>query len=120
MVDQQKIQKAYYLEKKSMRDIAKEQGHSRNTVKKAVETHEPFEYKRKKPVPSPVLGPYKEQLEQLEARNKELPRKQRYTTGKMYEIIREAGYTGAESTVRYYIGQMRKKWICRWTGVKHW
>jgi transposase len=109
MVEQQKIRESYYLEKKSMREIAREQGHSRNTVKKAVETHKPFEYKRKKPAPAPVLGPYKEQLEQLEEENKRLPRKQRYTTHKMYEIIREAGYTGAESTVRYYVGQLRKQ-----------
>jgi len=109
MVDQLRIREAYYVEQKSMREIAREQGHSRNTVKKAVESAEPFDYQRKKPVPAPVLGPYKEKLIELVEANHDLPRKQRYTTRKMYEIIREEGYQGAESTVRYFVGQVRKK-----------
>lgn len=108
VADQQRIREAYYLEKKSMRVIAREQGHSRNTVKKAVREEKPFRYERQGGYPSPVLGPYKERLQELVEANRQLPRKQRYTTRKMYEIIQAEGYQGAESTVRYYVGQVRK------------
>lgn len=41
-VDQHRIRKAYYVEKKSIRAIARDEGHSRHTVKKAVQQEEPF------------------------------------------------------------------------------
>lgn len=109
VADQLEIREAYYIEKKSMRTIAREQGRSRNTVKKAVEASEPFQYTRKAPARAPVLGPYKGRLEELVKTNQRLPRKQRYTTRKMYEIIKAEGYEGAESTVRRYVGQLGKR-----------
>jgi len=108
VADQFRIRQAYHHEKKSMRAIARELGYSRNTVKKAIEQEEPFAYERRKPRAAPVLGPYKKRLQELVEDNRSLPRKQRYTTHKMYEIIREEGYQGAESTVRYYVAQVRK------------
>ncbi len=109
MADQLQIREAYYIQKKSMREIAREQGHSRNTVKKAVEEKAAFQYTRKEPTPSPILGPYKKRLKELVKANARLPRKQRYTTRKMYEIIQGEGYEGAESTVRRYVGELRKR-----------
>jgi transposase len=135
VADQYRIRQAYYIEKKSQREIAREFGYSRNTVKKAIEQEEAFKYRRQQVVKAPVLGPYKERLKELVEANRELPRKQRYTARKMYDIIREAGYQGAESTVRYQVAQLRKApannvftsrwnmsqgWICRWTGAKLW
>lgn len=108
VVDQHRIRKAYYVEKKSIREIARDEGHSRNTVKKAVQQEEPFRYQRTKAVPAPVLGPYKARLQELVDANRSLPRKQRYTSRKMYEILVAEGYRGAESTVRYCVGQLRK------------
>lgn len=108
VVDQHRIRKAYYVEKKSLREIAREEGHSRNTVKKAVEQAEAFRYQRSKAAPAPVLGPYKARLEEWVEANRHLPKKQRYTSRKMYEMLVTEGYRGAESTVRYCVGQLRK------------
>jgi transposase len=109
VANQYRIRQAYYIEKKSRREIARELGYSRNTVKKAIEQDKPFGYRRQHASPSPVLGPYKERLRELVEANRELRRKQRYTARKMYEVIREEGYGGAESTVRYYVAQLRKE-----------
>ena len=57
---------------------------------------------------APVLGAYKAQIEALLVENERLPRKQRYTSGKIYRTLRQAGYQGAESTVRAYVSQRRK------------
>jgi transposase len=78
-------------------------------VKKAIERDKPFEYRRQHASPSPVLGPYKERLRELVEANRDLGRKQRYTARKMDEVIREEGYGGAESTVRYYVAPLRKE-----------
>jgi len=88
VAEQYRIRQAYYIEKKSQREIAREFGYSRNTIKKASEQEEVFTYRRQQPAKAPVLGPYKERLKELVAANRELPRKQRYTARKMYDIIR--------------------------------
>jgi transposase len=54
------------------------------------------------------LGPYKERIQGLLAENKTLPRKQRWTTPTIMRVIEAEGYQGAESTVRHYVGQVRK------------
>ena len=105
----ERIRRAYYVEKKSMRQIEREFRHSYWTVCKALDASGPEPYQSRKAKVAPVLGPYKAQIEQLLAENTKLPRKQRYTSKKIYQAIRSAGYQGAESTVRYYMAQKRKE-----------
>jgi transposase len=77
-------------------------------VRKALENSSPKAYTLSAAKDAPKLGAYKAQIEALLAESERLPRKQRYTSGKIYQIIRQAGYQGAESTVRYYVSQQRK------------
>jgi transposase len=105
----ERIRRAYYIEKKSIRQIEREFRHSYWTVRKALDASGPEPYQLSRPKVAPVLGPYKAQIEQLLAENAGLPRKQRYTSKKIYQTIRRAGYQGAESTVRYYVSQKRKE-----------
>jgi len=105
----ERIRRAYYVEEKSMRTIAKELGHSRETVKKAVLSAQPRQYKLKKERPSPKLGAYKEQIKKLVAENEGLPRKQRYTWQKIYEAIKKEGYEGSGSNVRHYLAGINWK-----------
>ena len=58
---------------KSMRQIAEELGHSRDTVKKAIESAKPATYTLRKPRPAPVLGPYKARIDELLVQNERLP-----------------------------------------------
>ncbi|MHC4752296.1 MAG: IS21 family transposase [Planctomycetota bacterium] len=104
----EQIRRAYFLENKSMRQIAREMEISRNTVRKALDRAS-WEYTLSKPRPVPVLGPYKERINELLAENARLPRKQRYTSHLIYQAIHSEGYTGAESTVRRYVGQQRRE-----------
>ena len=107
--DREKIRRAYFIENKSQRQIARELGHSRKTVRKAIESAEPAMYALRRPRPAPVLGAYKVRIDELLAENERLPRKQRYTGRKIYEDIEADGYTGSESTVRGYIAQRRRE-----------
>jgi transposase len=106
--DYERVRRAYYIEKKSIRRIEREMGHSYWTVRKALDASEPEPYQLRQAKVAPVLGPYKAHIEQLLAENGRLPRKQRYTSKKIYQAIRAAGYPGAESTVRYFVAQQRK------------
>ena len=103
------IRRAYYLEHKTIRQIARELKRSRTTVEKAIDEAKPTGYKLTEPRPAPVLGAYKAMIDELLEGNKKLPRKQRYTAHKMFEAVQAKGYSGAESTVRGYIGAWRNE-----------
>jgi len=107
--DRECIRRAYFAKHKSIREIARELGHSRKTVRKALESAEPDQYTLQEQRPAPILGSYKELIDQLLDQSQKMPRKQRYTTHKIYEHIRAAGYTGSESGVLGYIAQKRKE-----------
>ena len=103
----ERIRRAYHVEGKSMRAIERDLGHSYWTIRKALEHSTPPGYRMKRLRGSPVLGPYHAQIDELLASEKDLPRKQRYTSKKIYEIIKSAGYGGAEPTVRGYVSKQR-------------
>lgn len=105
--EREKIRRAYFLEGKSIRRIAKDLHHSRTTVANAIASAEEKTYALQEPREAPVLGPYKARIDELLAENERLPRKQRYTGYKIYEDIYNRGYRGSESGVRRYIGQRR-------------
>jgi transposase len=103
------IRRAYFIENKSIRAIARELGCSRKTVRKALESAEPGEYTLGVSREAPVLGEYKAHIERLLEQNATMPRKQRYTTHKIYLELRQAGYSGSESGVRGYIAKKRRE-----------
>lgn len=70
--DRERIRRAYFTEKKSQRQIAKELGHSRKTVRKALESAEPSSYRIRKPREAPVLGPYKDRIDEILEENERL------------------------------------------------
>ena len=103
-----KIRRMYYIEGKSVRQIARETGYARETVAKLAKQQNPPKYKREQAYSAPVLKPFKERLREMVRENEKLPRKQRWTTPRMFEQLVSEGYQGAESTVRHYVGQIRK------------
>lgn len=105
----EQIRRAFFVEGKSIRRIAREFRCSRPTVRKAIASAEPEVYTPIMPRPAPVLGPYKAQVDDLLTENERLPRKQRYTSHKIYETLWADGYTGSESGVRGYIAQRRRE-----------
>ena len=106
--DRERIRRGYYVEKKSIHLLAREEGCNRVTICKALaENSHPFK-PIARPRPSPVFGPYKERVKLLLEENTKLPRKQRYTAHRIYEILREEGFQGSESTVRLYVSRHKQ------------
>lgn len=101
--DKEQIRRAYYLEKKSMRQIARETRYCRQTVEKAIENVPAHPYRLRQPRPAPVFGAYQARVEALLQENTRLPRKQRYTAHRIFAIIEAEGYQGSESRVRHYV-----------------
>jgi transposase len=101
------IRRAYHVEGKSIRDIARAFRCSRVTVRKAITSAGPAAYSMAAPRPSPMLDPFKARIDELLTQSERMPRKQRYTAKRIFDVIREEGYEGSEPTVRRYVGERR-------------
>jgi transposase len=104
----ERIRRAYYMEGKSMRQIAREYHHSRHTIKKALASPEESSYALKEAREAPVLGPYKARITELLAENEQLPGKHWLTGHRIFQLLQQDGYQGSESGVLVYLWQLRK------------
>jgi len=106
--DYESIRKAFYVEGLSIREISKRLHHGRNLVRKAIDHAQPESYRLEKQRPGRVLAPYKPKIDALIAESEQLPRKQRYTGHKIYQLIQVDGYQGCEGNVHHYVSQQKK------------
>jgi transposase len=108
-VDQkEQIRRAFYIEGKSIRQVAREQHHCRRTVRAAIQDAGPSHYKLNGPRARPVLGPFVAIIDDWLARDRFSPPKQRHTARRIYHrLVEEHGFTGGESTVREYVHKHR-------------
>lgn len=108
--DREAIRRAYFDEHKSIRAIAEEMHHGRETVSAALMDDPALpQYRRTVGYAAPKLGEYKERIEQLLLESERLPRKQRYTAHKIYLALLAQGYGGSESSVRGYVAYWRQR-----------
>jgi transposase len=110
-VDQkEQIRRAFFIEGKSIRQIAREQHHCRRTIRAAIRDAGPSRYKLTQPRPRPVLGPFVAVIDEWLAGDQLSPPKQRHTARRIYHrLVEEKGYTGGESTVREYVRRHHPK-----------
>src|SRR5205085_310699 len=102
------IRRMYHLEQQSGRQIAKTLGISRQSVSKALQSDLAPTYTLSKPREAPQLGSYKARIDELLSENRHLPRKQRYTAHKIFQLVQREGYAGSESSVQGYAVHWRK------------
>ncbi|MFQ5813886.1 MAG: IS21 family transposase [Anaerolineae bacterium] len=102
------IRRAYFVDGLSIREIGRRLHHGRRLIRNAIADAGPFRYQLQSPRPAPILGPYKQRIDELLEESEQQPRKQRYTARRIFQLIREEGYPGGESTVRRYVGRKRR------------
>jgi transposase len=106
--DYEKIRKAYYVEGLSIRAISRQLGHCRKAIRKALDHAEPEGYQRKKTHTAPMIAPYQSRIEELIKESEQMPRKQRYTGHKIYQLLQMEGYRGSESNLHRYVSLQRR------------
>jgi len=95
------IRTAHRIYNKNVSEIARETGHSRNTVKKVLRG-EYTGYSKRKTQPCPVLGPFRDVIYKWLEEDLGKPKKQRHTAKRIYtRLVKELGFTGSETTVRH-------------------
>ncbi|MFH0782485.1 MAG: IS21 family transposase [Pseudomonadota bacterium] len=101
------IRTAHRVYGKNITELARQTGHSRNTIKKAIHG-EPWGYKDRQSQPSPVLGPYQTIIDEWLKKDQEQPKKQRHTGRRVFNrLVVEHGFTGCESSIRRYVRQTK-------------
>lgn len=107
--EREHLRRAHHLDGKSIRQLARETGYSRDAIGRMVGEKPSLPEPKKHPRSSPVFGPYRSRVEELLKENERLPRKQRYTSHKIYERLQLEGYEGCESRIRQYIGEWNRE-----------
>lgn len=103
------IRTGYRVYGKSIRELARETGHSRNTIRKMVAA-EHQSYAEREYQPYPVLGRYLELIDRWLESDRPSPVKQRHTARRIYRRLREEeGYEGSESAVRRYVREAKRR-----------
>jgi len=106
--EKETIRRLYFIQRHSIREIAKELRHSRRTVKKAITDASVPEYHLTVPRTRPVMDPFKAIIERWLEEDKSQPKKQRHTAHRIYtRLVSEQNFTGCERTVRQYVSRLK-------------
>jgi len=91
----------------SIRQIQRETGLHFTTIKKMLAHSSPPEFQRPER-PQPKVGPYFELISAILKADRELPKKQRHTAKRIFERIREEGYTGGYTQVKEAVRERKR------------
>lgn len=94
------VRRAVLVEKISKRAACKRFGLHWDTLQRILGHSEPPGYVRKQVSKKPVIAPWLRRLAELIEANHDLPRKQRYTVKRMWQVLREEGFAGGYTTVK--------------------
>ena len=103
------VRTGYRVYGKKIKEIARETGHSKNTVKKALKG-QLCTYKVREIQVHPSLGPYLKTIDKWLLDDKDKPKKQRHTATRIYNRLKhEFGFSGSDRTVRHYVREAKVK-----------
>ncbi len=104
-----RIRREHFVKGKTIKEIARDLGVSRNTVRKVLRSGETsFEYERTVQ-PRPKLGRWTAELDALLEGNAAKSAREQLTLIRIYEELRGRGYAGSYDAVRRYAGRWAKQ-----------
>jgi transposase len=97
-----RIRREHFVQRKPIKEIARDLGISRNTVRKVLRSGETaFAYARDVQ-PQPKLGRWKSDLDRMLTENTAKPPRERLTLIRLFEDLHGLGYVGGYDAVRRY------------------
>jgi transcriptional regulator with XRE-family HTH domain len=103
-----RIRREHFVKGKTIKEIARDLGISRNTIRKVLRSGETsFEYERTIQ-PRPKLGRWTSDLNELLEGNAAKPAREQLTLIRIFEELRVRGYDGGYDAVRRYAGRWVK------------
>ena len=102
------IRIAHRVYDKGIRQIQRETGHDRKTIRKALR-EEPYGYSKRDRQPVPITGPYLAIIQGWLLADREVQKKQRHTARRIYHrLVSEHGYKGSEVTIRRQVREVKR------------
>ncbi len=109
MDDFERIRRLVLVEGASQREVAKQLGVARKSVRKAIERASPIEYTLKAPRACPILDSFKLIIDAWLDQDRQAPRKQRHSGARVHErLVAEYGFQGSLRSVSSYVSGRRK------------
>lgn len=107
----QDIRSRYFREGQSIRQIARELGMSRRTVRRYIQSDGPWRYTLREPRPRPVADAIEPIVREIIENDQRVRnRKQRHTARRIYvRLVEEHGYRGSERTVRRLVAAIKQE-----------
>lgn len=103
------VRRAVLVEGISKREACRRFGLHWQTLGRMLSHAWPPGYQRVARIDRPVIGPWLGRLGELLQANRELPRKQRYTVKRMWQVLQGEGFTGGYTTVKDAARQLRQQ-----------
>ena len=105
-----RVRRAVMVEGKSIREVSREFGLHRDTVRKMLTHSVPPGYRRQTPPRRPKLELFTGVIDRILEDDLARPRKQRHTAKRIFERLRdEYGYDGGYTTVKDYVRENRRQ-----------
>ena len=101
------IRRRVLVENVSKRQIMRETGIHWKTLEKILSNPQPPGYCLRQPRPQPKIGPFRARIEEILKQDRDVPRKQRHTVKRIFERLREEGYTGGYTQVKGVVRDMK-------------
>jgi len=95
-------------EQVSLRQLQRDTGIHRQTLRKISDNSQPPGYQRTKPIEKSKIGPHIDRIKAIIKADKEDHKKQYYTAKKIWEILQSEGFTGSYTIVKDAIRQIKK------------
>ena len=105
-----RVRGAVMVEGKGIREVSREFGLHRDTVRKMLTYSVPPGYRRQTPPRRPKLEPFTGVIDRILEDDLARPRKQRHTAKRIFERLRdEYGFDGGYTTVKDYVREHRRQ-----------
>ena len=109
MDDIERIRRLVLVEGFSQREVARQLGIARKSVRKAVQRADPFEYTLKVPRACPILDSFKPIIDAWLEQDRKAPRKQRHSGARVHErLVAEHSFQGSLRSVSSYVSGRKK------------
>ena len=105
-----KVRRDHFVHAKSIKQISRERGIGRNSVRKILRSGETttFRYERHD-TPMPKLGTFIAQLDTMLEANEKRAKRDRYRLTRIFDDLRREGYEGGYDAVRRYAQRWRRQ-----------
>ena len=102
------LRRKIHNEKISLRQLERDTGIHRQTLRKIRDKSQPPGYQRTKPVSQSKISPYVDRIKAIIEADKQIPPKQCHTAKRIYEIITQQGFSGRYTIIKDAVREIKR------------